>query len=60
MLYLPFLRGRVHGPFETTRIKELVRKGTFQSTANEISEDGSTWRAASTMPELFERVKRLT
>lgn len=48
------IRGRVHGPMDIGRLKELASKGQL-SRSHELSEDGKAWRAASTMNELFER-----
>jgi TM2 domain-containing membrane protein YozV len=48
------IRGRVHGPMEIDRLKEMASKGQL-SRSHELSEDGKAWRAAATMNELFER-----
>lgn len=47
------IRGRVHGPFDTQKLRQLVRKGQF-GRIHEISDDGHTWAPASSVPELFE------
>lgn len=47
------IRGRVHGPFELPKLRQLVRKGQL-GRMHEISEDGHTWAPASTIGELFQ------
>lgn len=49
------IRGRVQGPFEIAKIQELVHKGQV-GRMHEVSADGHTWVAASSVPELFQAV----
>lgn len=52
--YYVRIRGRVHGPMEMPRLQSLAAKGQL-SRIHDISDDGQSWRKASTMPEIFER-----
>ena len=47
------IRGRVHGPFDLTKLRALVRKGQL-GRMHEVSPDGQTWASASTVPEIFQ------
>lgn len=49
------IRGRIHGPLEIAKLKELVRKGQL-SRIHEISTDRVNWQPASSVPELFQGV----
>lgn len=46
------LRGRVQGPFDPDRLRELVRQGQL-SRIHQVSVDKVDWVAASEYPELF-------
>ncbi|TWT35590.1 hypothetical protein KOR34_04830 [Posidoniimonas corsicana] len=46
------IRGRVQGPFELDRLRNLVRRGQL-SRIHEVSTDQATWTAAGDYPELF-------
>ncbi|MCA9124129.1 MAG: DUF4339 domain-containing protein [Planctomycetaceae bacterium] len=45
-------RGRVQGPYTTSRLKELAKRGQF-SRHHHISHDRENWERASAHPELF-------
>jgi hypothetical protein len=46
------IRGRVQGPYDTSKLQSLVRRGQL-SRMHEVSNDGSLWRPAAEFPELF-------
>ncbi|MEN1678969.1 MAG: DUF4339 domain-containing protein [Planctomycetota bacterium] len=46
------LRGRVQGPFQRDRLRELVRRGQL-SSIHQVSVDSIEWQPASDFPELF-------
>ena len=46
------LRGKVHGPFDETRLKAMVNRGQL-SRIHQVSEDGNSWTKASAYDELF-------
>ncbi len=46
------LRGRVQGPFDAEKLRQLARRGQF-SRMHEVSPDGQQWSPASQQPELF-------
>jgi len=50
------VRGKVHGPVTLEKLKQLVIKGQL-NRSHEISRDGQSWQAASSVPELFDRPK---
>ena len=49
--YIRF-RGRVQGPFDAEKLRQLARRGQF-SRMHEVSSDGQQWSPASQQPELF-------
>ena len=49
------IRGRIHGPLDIAKLKDLVRKGQL-SRIHEISTDRVNWQPASSVPELFQGV----
>jgi hypothetical protein len=46
------VRGRVQGPFDVDKLRQLARRGQF-SRLHEISVDGQQWEPAKDRPELF-------
>ncbi len=46
------VRGRVQGPFDSEKLRQLARRGQF-SRMHEISVDGQQWEPAKERPELF-------
>lgn len=46
------IRGKVQGPFDAERLRQLARRGQF-SRLHEVSADGQSWRAAKDYPEIF-------
>lgn len=46
------IRGRVQGPFDTEKLRNLARRGQF-SRLFEVSPDGQQWQSAKEFPELF-------
>jgi hypothetical protein len=46
------VRGRVQGPYNREQLRGLARRGLF-GRLHEVSEDGSQWVRASTIPDLF-------
>lgn len=54
------IRGRVQGPYESERLRQLVKRGQL-SRMHEVSTDKVTWVPAADYPDLFasrERVER--
>lgn len=49
------IRGRVLGPFDPSRLQQMVRKGQIGRT-HQVSEDGHQWRRAGDYPDLFTQV----
>jgi hypothetical protein len=50
--YFIRIRGRVQGPFDRDYLRGLARRGQF-GRLHEVSEDGTSWARAETIPELF-------
>jgi hypothetical protein len=50
--YFIRVRGRVQGPFETDKLRQLARRGQF-SRLHEISLDGQQWMPAQNVPDIF-------
>ncbi len=50
------VRGRVQGPMDVDRLKELASKGQL-SRSHELSVDSKNWNPAGNMTEVFERVR---
>ena len=50
--YFIRLRGRVQGPFDAERLRQLARRGQF-SRLHEVSTDGQQWISGKDRPELF-------
>jgi hypothetical protein len=50
--YFVRVRGRVHGPYELSRLKVLRARGQFSSVF-EVSEDGRRWVSSETVTELL-------
>jgi hypothetical protein len=46
------LRGRVQGPFDAEKLRQLARRGQF-SRLHEVSTTGQQWSSAKDFPELF-------
>jgi hypothetical protein len=46
------IRGRVQGPFDSEKLRQLARRGQF-SRLHEVSTDGQQWQSAKDFPELF-------
>ena len=46
------VRGRVQGPFDSEKLRQLARRGQF-SRLHEVSTDGQQWQSAKEFPELF-------
>ena len=46
------IRGRVQGPYDTDKLRSLVRRGQL-SRMHEVSVDKKTWKQAGDFPELF-------
>lgn len=46
------VRGKVQGPFEPERLRELAKRGRF-SRSYEVSTDGVEWSRAAKFPDLF-------
>ncbi len=51
--YFVRVRGRVQGPFELSRLKELRARGQF-SRIFEVSEDGRHWVSSESLADLFD------
>ncbi|MEQ8848000.1 GYF domain-containing protein [Botrimarina sp.] len=47
------IRGRVHGPFDLAKTRELIQKGRL-GRMHEVSLDGRTWEPVGSRSELFE------
>lgn len=50
------IRGRVQGPFDAEKLRNLARRGQF-SRLHEISTDGQQWQSAKAFQELFAPVE---
>jgi len=46
------IRGKVRGPYTEDQLRRLVKRGQF-GRMHEVSEDGSTWKRATSFPQLF-------
>ncbi len=46
------IRGKVQGPFDTERLRQLARRGQF-SRLHEVSTDSQRWQPAKDFPGLF-------
>ena len=53
------IRGRVQGPFDTEKLRALVRRGQL-SRMHEVSNDGNDWKQASEYSELFATATKQT
>ena len=49
--YYVRFRGRTLGPFDTTRVRDLIKRGVTRM--HELSPDGVSWQPAEVFPELF-------
>jgi len=47
------IRGRVHGPFDTKKLKLMVQNGQL-SRIHQVSIDGQEWQKAADFPDLFQ------
>ena len=55
--YIRF-RGKVQGPYSVPQLRQLLERGRF-SRQHEVSEDGTHWKRATDIPDLFAaRVQR--
>jgi len=50
--YYVRFRGRTLGPFDTTRVRDLIKRGQV-TRMHELSPDGVSWQPAEVFPELF-------
>jgi hypothetical protein len=59
MTYYIRVRGRVQGPFDDDKLRELIRRGQF-SRMHEVSTDGQSWSSAKDFPELFAKAANVS